>query len=188
MAIQRLRVEWSGTSVEGAGVTTFYADADGTMAIQVGAGGFFDEVLDLLPPGTTITIPAGGDVLDESTGTITGAWGGGSSTVKTQSLPQAYAAGVGARVVWETGGIRNGRRVKGSTFVLPLGNTCYENDGSLTAATITALDAACAAMLAQVPTQMRVWSRPTATLPGVAHPVLGYSVPDKVSWLRSRRT
>lgn len=169
-------------------MTTFYADADGTMAIQVGAGGFFDEVLDLLPPGTTITIPAGGDVLDESTGTITGAWGGGSSTVKTQSLPQAYAAGVGARVVWETGGIRNGRRVKGSTFVLPLGNTCYENDGSLTAATITALDAACAAMLAQVPTQMRVWSRPTATLPGVAHPVLGYSVPDKVSWLRSRRT
>ena len=50
-----------------------------------------------------------------------------------------FAAGVGARVVWETGAVRNGRRVRGSTFVVPIWSSAYETNGTLHTATINDL-------------------------------------------------
>lgn len=187
MAIQRLRCEWAGDGVEGPGLTTFYAEADGTLAIQVGASAFFTALVDVIPAGTTITIPAGGDLLDEATGELTGTWGSGSPTVVLGEFPGSFAGGVGARVVWETGVVRAGRRVRGSTFVVPLGTVSYEDNGTLTAATVSLLESAIAGMLVQVPTQMRVWSRPKPALPGAASPVISGRAPDRISWLRSRR-
>lgn len=187
MAIQRLRCTWGGAGVEGPGLTTFYAEADGTLAIQVGASGFFAAVANLLPSGTTIEVPAGGDLLDEATGELTGTWGGGSSTTITGSGAATFAAGVGARVVWETGAVRAGRRVRGSTFVVPLISLAYQTDGTLSTNALTALQTAIDDMLVQVPTQMRVWSRPRPALAGAAVPVVSGRAPDRVSWLRSRR-
>lgn len=187
MAIQRLRCEWAGNGVEGPGLTTFYAEADGTLAIQVGASGFFDALAGVIPVGTTITIPAGGDLLDETTGELTGTWGSGSPTVVAGEWTGSFAGGVGARVVWDTGVVRAGRRVRGSTFVVPMGTISYEDNGTLTAAAVAQLGLAISNMLAQVPTQMRVWSRPKPGLPGAASPVISGRAPDKISWLRSRR-
>lgn len=188
MAIQRLRCAWQGTGIEGPGLTTFYAEADGTLAIQVGASGFFDAVKGMIPSGTTITIPAGGDVIDEATGQLTGTWGGSSSTTITATGTGTFAAGVGARVVWETSAIRGGRRVRGSTFIVPCTIAAYEANGTITSGTLTLMQNGISAMLAQVPTQMRVWSRPRPGLAGAAVQVERGVAPDKVSWLRSRRT
>lgn len=187
MAIQRLRCEWGGPGVEGPGLTTFYAEADGTLAIQVGATGFFDAVKAMIPTGTTIEVPGTGDLVDELTGQLTGTWGSGTSTTITGTGSGTFAAGVGARVVWETGAIRNGRRVRGSTFVVPLVSGYYESNGTLSGAAVTNLETAIGNMLVQVPTQMRVWSRPGPSGPGAALSVASGSAPDKISWLRSRR-
>lgn len=187
MAIQRLRCVWGGPGIEGPGLTTFYAEADGTLAIQVGATGFFNAVKAMLPTGTTVEVPGTGDLVDETTGMLTGTWGSGTTTTITGTGSGTFAAGVGARVVWETGAIRNGRRVRGSTFVVPLTSGYYEANGSLSAAALTNLNAAISDMLVQVPTQMRVWSRPKPTSTGAALAVQSGSAPDKVSWLRSRR-
>lgn len=187
MAIQRLRCEWTGTGVEGPGLTTFYAEADGTLAIQVGAAAFFAQVTPMIPTGTTITIPQGGDLIDEATGELTGTWGSTGTTTATGNATGAFAAGVGARVVWETGAVRGGRRVRGSTFVVPLVGIFYEDNGTLSAAALGRLNDAIDDMLVQVPTQMRVWSRPRPALAGAAVPVTSGRAPDKVSWLRSRR-
>lgn len=188
MAIQRLRCAWSGTAVEGPGLTTFYAEADGTLAIQVGASGFFDALKTLIPTGTTIQIPGGGDLIDELTGSLLGTWGSGTTTTINGTAAGSFAGGVGMRVVWETGTVRAGRRVRGSTFVVPLNSTAYDTSGTLTNGAVTAGQAAVSAMLAQVPTQMRIWSRPRPGLVGAAIPVASGRVPDQVSWLRTRRT
>lgn len=188
MPIQRLRVEWSGSAIDGPGLTTFFAEADGTVAISVGAAGFFDELKSRIPTGTSIYVPNGGDVINETTGELTGTWGTSGGTTITCSGPGDYAAGVGARVKWSTGAIRGGRRVTGSTYVVPLVVTCYDANGTLSSATLTDLDDAISAMLVQVPTQMRVWSRPRPGLVGAGVPVVSGQAPDRVSWLRSRRT
>lgn len=188
MALQRLRCEWTGDGVEGPGLTTFFADADGTVAISVGAAAFFQAVKALIPSGTTIRVPNGGDVIDEQTGQLLDTWGTSSSTQIASTTAGAFAGGVGARVVWETDTIRGGRRVRGSTFVVPLRTSYYGADGTLESTAITALETAISDMLVQVPTQMRVWSRPRPGLAGAGVAVARGRVPDRVSWLRSRRT
>lgn len=188
MALQRLRCEWGGTGVEGQGLSTFYAEADGTQAIAVGAAGFFDQLKGIIPANTTISVPATGDLIDEVTGELTGTWGSGPTTTITGTNAGTFAAGVGARVVWDTGAVRGGRRVRGSTFVVPLTTQQYDTSGTLIGSALLVLEAAIDAMLVQVPTQMRVWSRPRPTLGGAGVPVTGGRAPDKVSWLRTRRT
>jgi hypothetical protein len=187
MAIQRLRCEWVGTAVEGPGLTTFYGEADGTLSIQVAAAAFFDALKGLIPSGTTIRIPQGGDLIDEATGSLTGTWGSSTPTTVTCSGSGNFAAGVGARVAWETGAIRGGRRVRGSTFVVPLVVGNFEQNGTLSAPALTALGTAITNFLVQAPTQARVWSRPRPGLPGAAVPIARGIAPDRVSWLRSRR-
>ena len=188
MALQRLRCEWTGTGVEGPGLTTFFAEADGTLAISVGAGGFFTAVRTIIPTGTSIYVPNGGDVIDELTGTLIGTWGTSGGTTITASGTGNFAGGVGARVVWETDTIRGGRRVRGSTFVVPLVASRYETNGTIDSTALSAMTTAISDMLVQVPTQMRVWSRPRPGLTGAGVQVQRGIAPDKVSWLRSRRT
>lgn len=187
MAIQRVRCEWGGAGVEGPGVTTFYGEADGTLSIAVAASAFFARLTGLIPTGTTVTIPQGGDLIDEVTGQLVGTWGGSIRDVKTCTGSGAFAGGVGARVVWETGAIRAGRRVRGSTFVVPIVTTSYEANGTLSQSALTSIQNALTDFMVQVPTQARVWSRPRPGLGGAAVQVERGVAPDKVSWLRSRR-
>ena len=188
MSIQRLRVSWSGTGVTGPGVTTFYGVADGTMAIQVGAAEFFSALDGLIPVGTTLTIPGGGDLLDEATGELEGTWGSAPTTTINCAGSGNWAAGVGARVAWETGTVRGGRRVRGSTFVVPLTVNSYESNGSLSTTAMGGLNTAVDRMMTQAAANLVVWSRPRPGLAGAAVPVSRGVVPDRVSWLRSRRT
>lgn len=168
-------------------MTTFYAEADGTVAIGVAAAAFFQAVKAMIPTGTTITVPSGGDVIEETTGTLVGTWGTSSTTVISCTGSGAFAAGVGARAVWTTSAIRGGRRVRGSTFVVPLTTGYYESNGTLSAGAVTAMQTAIENFLVQVPTQARVWSRPRPGLPGAAVQINTGQAPDRVSWLRSRR-
>jgi hypothetical protein len=101
-----------------------------------------------------------------------------------------WASGVGCRQRWLTAGITRGRRVRGSTFLVPLGQNLYDGTGSIADATVTALATAANTLRAADSGSMRIYSRPTsaANADGVAHAVTGSDLPDRVSWLRSRRT
>jgi hypothetical protein len=101
-----------------------------------------------------------------------------------------YAAAVGAVITWRTGGIRNNRRVRGRTFLVPLYNTVFAADGSLASTTITTLGTAAAALSSSSGSpDLGVWARPTA--PGASdgewHVVTSHSIPDMGAVLRSRR-
>lgn len=187
MVMQRVRAVWSGNGVVGGGVSTFYAEADGSQQLPVAINELFSAVKSLMPSGCTVTVPNGGDLIDEATGDLTGTWGTSITTAHVGTGTDVWAAGVGARVVWDTGAVRNGRRVRGSTFIVPLTSVAYASDGTLGINGVGFLQDGVTAFLAQITDGGRVWSRPTPTSAGASVPITGGRVPDKVSWLRSRR-
>ena len=193
--IMRLRVPWGGSSVIGGGLSTFYYPSGSTTStITAQVNTFFTAIKDQFPQGTSWSIPATGDLIDEATGELTGAWSGGTSAVITSTATATtYTAGAGARVRWDTSNIYGGRRVRGATYLIPLRGPGYDTDGTIAAATLTTLSNAAAALVSATQ-PMLIWSRPklndagtAVERPGQAFFATASTVPDKVSTLRSRR-
>lgn len=185
--LARVRTIWSGTPVVGGGVSTFYFN-EAHSGFVADLGAFWTALVTRIPAGVQLTTENTGDLVDVETGVLTGTWTDGSTQVVTTTGVGAYAGGVGARIRWQTNGIRNQRRVRGSTFICPLTTTQFDSDGTLLTAFITSLGSAVGALFTASEGNLRVYSRPRAGSGGAAHAVLNYTTPDKVSWLRSRRT
>lgn len=187
--LKRVQVAWSGAGVTGPGLSTFYFTS-GATGFPADLQTFFQAVKSLLPTSVTIDVPNTGDTISEATGALTGVWtdSGGSSTVGTAS--GVFVAGTGYRVRWVTAGIRGGRRVVGSTFLCPATAAAFDTDGTPTAASLTVVRNAAIAYAAAVTPDMHIYSRETApgAGDGISSAVLASTVPDKASWLRSRRT
>lgn len=103
--------------------------------------------------------------------------------------PHSGASGV--VTTWRTAGVRNGRRVRGRTFLVPCSNTAYGNDGTLDTTAQGIFQNAATALAADDAAnfELGVWSRNTG--PGIEDGewfrVTGATVPDRVAILRSRR-
>lgn len=187
--LSRVRVGWTGVPVVGGGVSTFYSSNSDPSAFNTALRAFFVTVGAHLATGVVITFEAAGDTIDEATGEINGSW---SMTVPNNVVASGsanWAAGVGARVVWATAGITRGRRVKGSTYLVPIGANLYDGTGSISAGALTDMQSAANTLRAADSGSMRIYTRPNAALgsSGAAHAVTGSTVPDAVTWLRSRR-
>lgn len=185
--IARVRVAWSGSAVNGPGVSTFYCvGPGGDLAADV--KDMFDAWKSSFPAGVTWTFPSAGDTLDDNDGSLVGAWTGGPGGTISGTASGPFAQGVGARVVWETAGITGGRRVRGSTFLCPLDGDAYQDDGTIHPSTLTSLLAGATILTAATAYQLVVLTRLTPSHSGTSHDVESASMPDKISWLRSRRT
>lgn len=184
-SILRVPVTWTGlTGLPG--VSVFYWDG-GVLSDLSDLVDFFDTIKTRFPTGLTWTIPSSGDSISDSTGALDGTYAGlNGGTVAATGGAVAYAAGVGARVRWRTGGIRNGRRVVGSTFLAPISNNGYETNGTLSSAYLTDFTTAATALVATG--ALLTWSRPEpGGSDGASHAVTGFEIPDRVTALRSRR-
>ena len=187
--LYRLRVTWGGAPVVGEGLSTFYfSNVDSSVPAAV--AGFFNDIKNQIPGGVSWQVPNSGDVLNDANGVITGSWVAGTSSTVTSVVSATWVQGVGARVVWSTDGIVAGRRVKGSTFIVPILTEKFTSGGAIDDSMVSQFDLAAEDMLDALTgtLNMVVWSRPTTSRTGSSHVVGGAHVPDKVSWLRSRRT
>jgi hypothetical protein len=181
--INRYRVNWTGFTGS-PGVSTFYSLASSTAALAA-LRAFFADAAYILPPSVTLEFPNSGDTLDSTTGTLVGGWTASAQTAVTGLASVGYfAAGTGARLVWETDSIVDGRRVRGSTFLVPLSTSAYDTNGSLISGAFTTVNGPLATLVAT--NQLVIWSRPVAGDSAVSA-VTGASLPDKVSTLRTRR-
>jgi hypothetical protein len=188
-----LRVKSTWTGFTGSpGYTNLYfgntSDVTGANSAVSVASDLWDRLHTFFPTGVTVQAsqevedvdPANGDLLGAFTATASSpAWVGTS--------PGGYSAASGAVINWRTAGIHRGHRVRGRTFLVPLGATCYQTDGTIIdairASMITALTPAVASPLG-------VWARPFGPPPVVAgafFDVISASIPDKSAVLRSRR-
>jgi hypothetical protein len=192
MQLNRILVSWSGAGVIGlaANVLHYAGDVGPVDAQKVSTA--YAMLRPILNSSTGLSIPNSGDVIEDTTGSLTGEWtstGGGQTTGTAAFNP---AAGVGACVTWNTGGIvtgasGKGRRLRGRTFIVPLATVAYDSDGSLTSSALQTLNDFGNGMLASGP--LAVWHRPTTKggSNGNSYGVTSFKVRDKVAFLSSRR-
>lgn len=182
VALNRYRVIWTGGS-GGTGLSTFYS-ADTSVTLLSDIRTFFNAVKGYFTDDVTWSFPSAGDTIESSTGVLVGAWTATTQTPVAGGATGPWVAGVGLRCVWETGAVIGGRRVRGSTFLTGLQGAAFAADGSIDATVHTNVQAAADALAATG--EMIVWSRPGPSGSGTSA-VSSARVPDKVSWLRSRR-
>lgn len=183
--INRLRVSWNGQTAL-PGLSTFYFHPVDTSAVADVAA-FFDGIRGLFASGLTWTIPGTGDQIESTNGQLTGTWAlPGGAQVNSNNISPNFAAGVGARVQWNTDIVAAGRRVRGSTFLTNLAVGNFDNQGTIDSGAVGTLSAAANALA--LVGSLVVWSRPRASLPnGTLAEIVSATVPDRVTALRTRR-
>jgi hypothetical protein len=188
--LARIRVEWTGAAVVGGGVSTFYSSNANPATLATAIRTFFSNVVFLFPTSTSILVIGNGDTIVAETGALNGTWTMTQPAVVVGTGTGNWAAGVGARVRWNTNGLTRGRRVKGSTFLVPLTTNNYATDGTIDATTAASTQSAVTVLAAADSGSMRIWSRPSApgAGDGAAHAVTTGTFVDAVTWLRTRRT
>lgn len=192
MAIHRVTAEWAG--FQGApGYTSFFFanEADVATATESRARvlAFFVELTAMLPDDLTVTPSTEVANIDQETGLVTDFVQVDLDPVPViGTSPSGYSAASGAVVNWNTAGVRNGRRVRGRTFIVPMAGTAYDNAGTLSTAALNALSSAASELVDEpFASTFGVWSRPTNGANGAFWECNGYRVVDRVSVLRSRR-
>lgn len=184
--IARVRVYWAGTAVVGPAISTFYSTE---TTPNVGAlYGFFDAIKARLPSSVECTIPNEGDLIESTTGRLSGAWVTSGGGQVNGTGVGSFARGTGARVVWNTGSVFGGRRVRGSTFLVPLVGSAFDSRGLLTPTVRTSFAQAADALLASTwGPNMVVFHRPRNFAGGNVALVTSATVPEAATQLRSRR-
>jgi len=162
---------------------------------------FFAAVSSLIPSVVSIQVSPTVKVMDDSDGGLT-------DIISVATAPTAVAGGaagsqwsgpVGACVDWDTAGLHGytgeARRVRGRTFLVPLG--AVFDAGSLNDSFVTTIQTAATALRTATGPTLGIWARPRPAkplatpprplLPGEIFPVVANHVPDKSVVLRSRR-
>jgi len=201
MVLQRYRVAWSnwpGTP----GVSTHYlsSSVNDYTAIRT----FYQAIKDYMPNGLTFTFPSLVDYINEVDGKLV------SSTAVTPGAPVTSVAALGSYsgvsgmlIRWNTSAVVNGNKVIGRTYLVPMAQTKYQNDGTPDDTQRTIATTAANALIAAYADGIKVWSRPFAGRAATAGPppkpaiaaragafftALSASIPDVAVVLRSRRT
>ena len=73
-SLNRVLITWSGPQVVGGGVTVLHyaGDVGGPPIPAIKAA--FSAAAKLIPAGVTLTVPGTGDVIDDTTGILSGVW------------------------------------------------------------------------------------------------------------------
>ena len=192
MAITRVTAVWSGFT--GApGYTNFFFDAfgggdlvdsevDRTVA-------FFEAISAVLPNSVSVQVQQEAAVLDESSGALINyALATEAPDPITGDGGTNYSAASGASVTWNTEAIARGRRLRGRTFIVPMGTNWYDPQGTINSNGLSWLNAGAEALIGDGSgPQLVIWSRPRDGAGGTIGQVVSHRVADQVAVLRSRR-
>lgn len=195
----RVKMRWNGLP-GGPGYSIFHfrdfsasstidqAIVDGSVA-KVQA--FATALKPLVAHIVTLQVENDVEIIEDTNGNLVNVMTTAAQTAQVSTAGSAnYSALSGAVITWRTAGIVRNRRVRGRTFLVPFATASYQTDGTLSSATVTALQNAGAAMInAAGSGDLGVYSRPSA--PGANDGswwvASGVTVPDMCTVLRSRR-
>lgn len=160
---------------------------------------FWSGIAGNFPAGTSIQTENSGDIIEDSTGDLTGAWTAEAVMAVAGVGPTEHAAPCGLQIRWDTAIVVHGHRLRGRTFVVPISNTNYQADGTIVEGSRAATLVVAEALLAAQNASFAIWHRPRLARPadgsvpavearvGSSALVTAASVPNKVVVLRSRR-
>lgn len=196
-SVYRITAVWSGFT--GAPGYTKFSFADLTDATSRNAAGakvrqLFEDLKAYRNNTWSVLVNPAIDEFDMATGALLGT--ALMTTPPTASVgtavAQVYAGGSGFNLTWNTGLILGRRRVRGRTFFVPA-VSCFEADGTILAAAVTAIGTAANTFLALTAPRPNVWSRqwsagtPPVQVGGALAPIDSFTFRDMASQLRSRR-
>jgi hypothetical protein len=203
--IARATINWTGF-IGAPGYTNLYFGLDGTAswtqaqadAIKLLVDGFASNIATALPPTVTTQIDQTLELIDDVNGDLAGFFTMTPGNPHPGTAAGAYSAASGACISWSTDGIVNARRVRGRTFLVPVGGATLASDGTLDPTKLAALQNAANVLAASDAStvQLVIWSRPVhkelspelrIDRDGTSWPVKTGLVRDKVAMLRSRR-
>ena len=192
MGVMEYRAGWNAASTN-PGVTVFHGRIPTGVSAAAAAQHmadrsqkFFDDVKALVAGAIVWTFPGEVTELNTSSGALEAVHVVTPPANVTSTAAGNYSAPSGARIEWRTDSIVSGRRLRGRTFVVPLGLGNYDATGTLSTVAITALTLAGnnfrnpSFFGNAVPS---VWSRTH----GIQADITSVFVPDEASVMRSRR-
>jgi hypothetical protein len=194
--IERVRIAWTGFP-GGPGVATMYAH-DGAAAMTP-LQAMFDQIKASLPTNVNIQVESYGDIIDPANGDLMGGWTGTAQDLLTGADGATYPAPAGGIISWTTGTIVDGHRLKGRTYLVPMGGASYQGDGTINTANVGSISAYALELVEAGEGNFVVWhrprvakaadgSRPAVTArAGSYGEITGGGLRDKVVVLRSRR-
>lgn len=164
-----------------------------TLAIRNTTAGrvrtWFEAIKTTLPSTVNVAYPSEMEQLETETGTLMASLPIDALANTVGTLVGNFASPTGACVNWTTSLIVNGRKLRGRTFLVPMGSAAFQTDGTLKDSDRTAIVTASNTLCSfQDNLVLGVWHRPApGAADGVAAQVASASVKDKAAVLRSRR-
>lgn len=192
MSVAAYRALWSIPNA-GPAVSTFhFAPGDDTTMdeVSVAVRGFLLALQSAIPNEVTISFDTEATRYDAATGELLEVISVAPPTQFVGSATGNWSAGSGLRCVWGTGAIKNGRRVRGSTFIVPVHSASFGTGGYVQAGTITTVNTAATAFVGQAANSgspLVVWSRPVDGAGGTVHLVQNGTCSSIPGTLRSRK-
>ncbi len=197
--LHRLRAIYTGATGL-PGVSTFYCANNAVPSEMVTArnalGAFYDSLKAFRPGSITITLESSGDDIDGLTGEIVGGWTETNSRVTTGTDVGPFSAGVGAFIRARTSVVRAGRRTRGGFFDCPLAGSAFSLDGTLSGPCVsefntslnTLHNAQGVAWYISAAHRSAKTTPPSPEVPYHQAPIDSWTIVDRASMLRSRRT
>lgn len=196
MTVSQIRTTWTG-GPSSPGLTVMNVDGSGTTNWAAAAAAvrtFWSALGGGIPDEYSLQVEALIEEFNEGSGALIGEVSLGVADTPAPlpgTYTGTYAAGVGGRVDWLTSGIRNGRRVRGRTFIVPLASAAFDSAGAVSGANQTAWGTAGQTLIDDLEAAgapLVVWSKPTLANPvGSMTPVIGVRPASKAAVLRGRR-
>lgn len=195
--ILKCTINWTGFNGAPGYTNLFFRDfTEGPVdqAMADGAATKADTWLgawdDYLPASVAVQVSPTMEAIEETTGELQSYFTVAAKPLRQGAGTGAYSAASGAVVNWYTNGIRNGRRIRGRTFMVPIAGNGLDTAGTLNDTARAAWTTATTALTSATGSgDLGVWSRPSApgAADGVWYFVSAFTIPDKVAVLRSRR-
>lgn len=199
-----VKTSWSGTS-GGPGLTQLAITASGLNQMTVSEANvataavrtFWDAIKAVLPDEIVVAVSPIVDHYDTGSGDLVASVTASSQPASVQGTSTSnYSMAAGLKMNLSTGTIRDGRRVRGSVFIVPAASSAFTTTGTAASGTRTTIDTAGNAMrttLTNAGLTLVVWSRfreATATLEerqGITVATTGVDTSEKTAILRGRR-
>jgi hypothetical protein len=173
--LDRHRVTWTGF-IGAPGVSTFYCATGFPMNAHLHT--FFVAIASVIPTDVTITIEPSGDSIESTTGSLTGTWADTTPAPVVGSDATSYSAVSGLLIAWTTSVFLSGRRLRGHTFIVPIGADIYDTAGQVAGAAAVSVEAAAQALVTAGSGTQMIWQRPRVAQAsytdrrGVVHPAI----------------
>lgn len=191
--VMKYRVFWQVPNA-GPAMSTFHLEGQAPAAapqpIADAFHTFFDAIKTYLPDEVGVSFD--NEVTDHVTasGQLVGSFPVTPPTTVAGSGVSTWAGGAGGRLVWSTGRIINGRRVRGSTFLVPFTSSAFASSGRLNSAAIALVNGSASTLRTSLNSNgspLCVWSAPVSGRPGTTSIVDGHGLDEVAGTLRSRK-